>query len=400
MMRSKLPQYVYLYFVCQSINLMSAVISVVVAATVGELIALSPIYSTIPYGTQFLFLLLGTYPAAILMKKTSRNFGFICGALFLALAGALGYFAVSQENFFLLIMAHGCIGLFTSFANYYRFAVTDNLSESLKSKALSLVVAGGVIAGILGPLVTITLQDIDGFPKFSLCYAFLIFIALVNIVIICFLPKGYKQISSHKKAKQLNNDQIYLANKKKSIDPRLYLAILAASLGYGLMNLLMIQSSLQMNHFHVSFNASALAIQWHVVAMFFPSFFTGILINRIGHSAVINVGLLLFIISFIINITTTNYIGMSLSLIILGIAWNFSYVGGSSLLTKSIDNSNNKQKWQGVCDTVIALIATCGAMFPSILFNTLGWQNTNIVAALIATIPMLFFIVHRKLGRT
>lgn len=394
MTHSKLPKYVYLYFVCQSINLMSAVISVVVAATVGELIAPSLIYSTIPYGTQFLFLLLGTYPAAILMKKTGRNFGFICGALFLALAGVLGYLAVSQESFLLLIMAHGCIGIFTSFANYYRFAVADNISESLKSKALSLVVAGGVIAGILGPIVTITLQDVDGFPNFSLCYAFLIFIALVNIIIIYFLPRDYKNKSSE----QLSNEQACLANKKESINPRLYLAILAASVGYGLMNLLMIQSSLQMNHSHISFSASALAIQWHVVAMFSPSFFTGILISRMGHSTIINLGFLLFITSFIINITVTSYIGIALSLIILGIAWNFSYVGGSSLLTESINNSRNKQKWQGVCDTVIALLATCGAMFPSILFNTLGWENTNIFAALIAVIPMLFFVVHKKLG--
>ncbi len=384
---TNLPKSVYLYFVCQSINLMSAVISLAVAATVGGILATHPIYSTIPYGLQFAFLLLGTYPAAILMKKKGRNFGFTVGTIFLLLAGITGYLALSYKSFLLLIFAHGFIGLFTAFANYYRFAVTDDLPNTLKSKALSLVVAGGVIAGILGPIVTILLQDTDGFPRFSLCYGFLVVLAVANAIIIYFLPKKQTDTKEEKILIERSN-----VNRQEKLNVNFYLAVLSASIGYGLMNLLMIQSSLQMNHMAVSFNHSAIAIQWHVVAMFLPSFFTGILINKFGHHKILLIGFLLFFLSFVINIFVVEYSSIMLSLIVLGLAWNFSYVGGSSLLTIAIQNNSNKQKWQGICDTTIAVFATFGAFLPSILLSTIGWNSTNMVSMIIATIPILFLI--------
>jgi len=376
----KLPSYIYLYFFCQSINLMTAVISVVVAAAVGNKISSEPLYATVPYGMQFLLLLIGTYPASLLMNKYGRKPGFYVGAIFLLLAGIIGYLSIAENSFLLLIISHGLIGLFTACANFYRYAVTDGLEKSLQSKALSLVVAGGFIAGILGPTISSQLQDIAGFPQFSLCYASFIILAFINLVVIYFLPAPSLKSSSVKSNCQ---NKIFLQDRNIT-----YISICVAAVGYGLMNLLMIQSSLQMDNMHIAFKDAAFAIQWHVVAMFLPSFFTGFLISKFGHIFIILSGFILFIMSFIINVYDVNYNNIVFSLILLGLGWNFSYVGGSSMLSFSLSGNPEKQKWQGIGDTVIAVFATMGAMSPSFLLNAIGWEKTNIIAAVICFIAI------------
>lgn len=388
----KLPSYIYLYFFCQSINLMTAVISVVVAAAVGNKISSDPLYATVPYGMQFLLLLIGTYPVSLIMNKYGRKLGFYIGAVFLMLAGIIGYLSVIENSFLLLIISHGLIGLFTACANFYRYAVTDGLEKSLKSKALSLVVAGGVIAGILGPTISSQLQDVSGFPQFSLCYASLIILSLINLVVIYFLPTvSFNKVSSVK-----SNFQNESSLESRSIT---YISICVAAAGYGLMNLLMIQSSLKMDHINVAFENAAFAIQWHVVAMFFPSFFTGFLISRFGHVPIILSGFILFIMSFLINIYDPNYNNIVLSLILLGLGWNFSYVGGSSMLTFSLSENPDKQRWQGIGDTIIAVFATIGAMSPSFLLNGIGWENSNITATTICFIPIFGLILVKIINK-
>ncbi len=381
----RLPKQVYLYFFCQSINFTAAVISVVVAATVGSLIAPAKIVATLPYGVQFLCLFIATYPVSWLMEQKGRKFGFVIGALLLASSGVVGFIATNNHNFLLLILSHGLLGLFTACANYYRFAVTDGLAISLKSKALSLVVAGGVVAGFIGPAITAYLKDVSGFEIFSLCYAFLTLLAIINLIFIFFLPNHY-EIKKTEKTINKNIKAISIANL--FANHRLVVAIVSSAFGYGLMNLMMIQSSLYMNHTGVTFEESAFAIQWHVVAMFFPSFFSGWLIGKFGHRSIIIAGFLLFLISFTLNLYWTEYLGIFISLFILGLAWNFSYVGGSALLAVAIATSSYNSKWQGVGDTLIAVFAMFGAFAPSLLLATIGWQYTNIVSIVFCLIVL------------
>lgn len=371
-----LPKFVYLYFLCQSINLTAAVISVAVAATVGSIIAPNINWATIPYGTQFLFLLLCTYPAALIMNKKGRQFGFVIGAVLLALSGIFGYIAINNNNFILLIIAHACLGGFTACANYYRFAVTDNLSSELKSRALSLVVAGGVLAGIIGPIIATYLNDVDGHALYSLCYAVFILLALLNIVLIFVISK-----KDHLKPTTTNTSSTHLSPVTNSISNDLrnktVIGVLAAAIGYGLMNLLMIQSSLHMSHTGVSFKDAADAIQIHVIAMFLPSLFSGYLLTRFGHIPIIMTGFVLYLASFLLNVSDSHYQSLYMALILLGLGWNFTYVGGSALLAVALENNPFSKKWQGISDTGIAVMATIGAFSPSILMGIIGWESTN-----------------------
>ena len=379
--RATLPRYVYLYFFAQSINLTVAVISVALVAPVGNRLASDPFLSTVPYGVQFLFLLAASYPTALFMKKCGRKAGFVAGALFLFLAGGVGYFAVVRESFFLLILSHGLIGLFAACANFYRYAVTDDLPEILHARALSLVVAGGVIAGVCGPTLAGWFRDIPGFAPFSLSYALLIVLALINLLLVFFLPAS--------KGAQSPAAPVLGGYSRVAIGFVVFYSIFIAAFGYGLMNLFMILAALKMDALSLSFDESARALQWHVLAMFVPSFFTGLLIARFGHNAILLSGVLLFVINFVVNIQGAGYSSLLLSLILLGLGWNLTYVGGSSLLSSTLSGHLDQKKWQGVGETVIAFFAALGAMSPSFLFNGIGWTATQVMALVACSLPLL-----------
>ena len=390
-----LPAYIYLYVLCQSINLTAAVISVTVAATIGDLIAPTKSLATLPYGTQFLCLLLATYPIAILMEKKGRKAGFYIGAAFLALSGLVGFWAVSKVSFIGLIVAHGLLGTFTACANYYRFAAVDNLNNEVKSKALSLVVAGGLLAGIIGPMISTYTRDVQGFQLFSWSYGVLILLSLFNVLLLMFIPQRSKN-----KQVQKESDKQFPLKKTQTNQSYIIFAIMSAAVGCGLMNLIMIQSSLQMHDMGIEFDHSASAIQWHVVAMFVPSFLSGFLISKLGHKTLVSVGFILFLAVFIINITSIAYSSIFVSLIVLGLAWNFCYVGGSSYLAILVSSGSDGKRWQGLGDTAIAVLAMLGAMLPAVFSSTIGWKGSNylclFIALLCLSVSVFLMFAKRK----
>ena len=144
--RGRLPGATYVLFFCQAVNLTAAVISVTIAALVGAKMAPNPALATVPYGLQFAVVALLTYPAAGFMRRFSRRAGFLLAAPLLIVAGLVGYDAVNRSSFIGLVVAHALLGAYVAFANYYRFAAVDNLPSELRSKGLSLVVAGGIAA--------------------------------------------------------------------------------------------------------------------------------------------------------------------------------------------------------------------------------------------------------------
>lgn len=256
---SRLPRTTWLYFTAQSINLTAAVMSVTMAATVGAALAPTPALSTVPYGFQFLLLMLATYPASWLMSRLGRKRSFLLGCVPLALAGISGYLAVVQQSFGLLIASHAALGIYVAFANFNRFAATDNLEPGLKPKAISLVVAGGVIAAVVGPTLTQVLREAGAYQAFSLCYAAFIGLAIFAALVTLCLPDTPAPVAKPSLAR---------ASLLSLPSAPIMLAMAVAALSYFIMNLLMIQASLHMQHMHEDFTAMRLAIQWHVIAMF------------------------------------------------------------------------------------------------------------------------------------
>ncbi|GHC23559.1 membrane protein [Kushneria pakistanensis] len=383
-MNTPLPFRTWLYFGAQSINLTTAVMSVAMAAIVGAEIAGNDTLATLPYGFQFLTLMLATYPASRLMSHLGRRPGFLIGNAFLALAGGLGYLAVQAESFVLLALAHGALGIYIAFANFNRFAATDGLREGLKSRAMSLVVAGGVLAAIIGPLASSVLWNIPGYGHFALSYSLFIPLAILSTCITMLLP----QSTSRPPRETADKDDIALPHRQLK-QRRVLLAIAVSALGYGVMNLLMIQASLHMHAQDTPFHDVNTAIQWHVLAMFIPSFFTGRLINRLGHPFMITLGLGLLITTALLNVATEGWLSMALTLIVLGLGWNFTYIGGGALLAHTIGDSPQAVRLQGVNDMAIAVMATLGAFLPAVLQAAIGWQTTNLIVAGVCAITLV-----------
>ena len=372
-MNSTLPRRTYLYFTAQSINLTTAVMSVTMAAIVGAALAPDAAWSTVPYGFQFLCLMLATYPVSRLMSRIGRKKAFMLGAIPLALSGVSGFLAVEHQHFPTLVLSHSALGVYIAFANFNRFAATDNLSQALKPKALSLVVAGGVIAAVVGPTLTEWLRDVGGYPLFSLCYAAFVGLAVLSLLIALCLPNDAGMTSA------VNSAAKPASVRAEPAGPSVVVAMAVAALGYGIMNLLMIQASMHMKHMHEDFTDVRLAIQWHVIAMFAPSFFTGAIIQRLGIKTTICAGLALLIGCSAMNIWSHSYAMMTLALIALGLGWNLTYVGGGALLAQSLQNSPAAMQMQGKNDLAIAIFATLGAFSPSLLLSSVGWDGTNAI---------------------
>jgi MFS family permease len=174
----------------------------------------------------------------------------------------------------------------------------------------------------------------------------------------------------------------------------LAIAICIAAIGYGIMNLLMIQASMHMSHLHVHFSDISTAIQWHVLAMFAPSFFTGILLQKFGLKTIAITGILLLLVSSLVNIVGHSYAMLTLSLLILGLGWNFTYVGGSALLTESLEGKPQFLEVQGLNDLGVSICATLGAFAPAFLFSFAGWRGTNILSAIICLALLIVAVLY------
>lgn len=381
-MPSTLPRRTYLYFTAQSINLTTAVMSVTMAAIVGAALAPAATWSTVPYGFQFLCLMLATYPVSRLMSRIGRKRAFMLGSIPLAVSGISGYLAVQYQHFPMLVISHSALGIYIAFANFNRFAATDNLAQDLKPKALSLVVAGGVIAAVVGPTLTEWLRDVGGYPLFSLCYAAFVGLAVMSLLTAACLPGDTGTASNDRAAKPAGT-------AAEPLSPVVAVAMAVAALGYGIMNLLMIQASMHMKHMHEDFSDVRLAIQWHVIAMFAPSFFTGAIIHKLGIRATICLGLGLLIGCTAMNMWSHSYAMMTLSLIALGLGWNLTYVGGGALLAQTLQNSPAAMQMQGKNDLAIAVFATVGAFSPALLLGTVGWEGTNAICMALCIVLLM-----------
>lgn len=363
--QQKLPRSTYYLLLGQAFNLISAVLAVTVAAIVvcnwHRPIAWQ---LSLIYGLQFMAMLLCTYVFSLGMQRYGRYVVFQAGAGLLMLSGALGYLALAQHSFILLCVSHFLLGMFLAAANFYRFAATDKLhSKELIARASSLVISGGVLA------------------------------ALVLLVNWLWQRSNDKQGQASQPAQPQSVQAT--SHIKVQLSSPVLIAMLSCSTGYFVMTLMMIQASMTLKHQH-SFGEASHAIQMHVLAMFIPSFFAAALMGKFGIQRYILLGFALMATASGLAIYSQTLLGTSLSLIILGLGWNFSFTGGSALLASA--SGANRFKLQGMNDTAVALFATLGAFLPAPLLSHLGWAYSNVLLIVICVLAMGSMLVLRRKG--
>ena len=350
--------------VAQGLSITTTNINMINTGLVGSILATDPSYATLPLSLQFLTIAITLIPVSLLMGKIGRRPMFLIGAMAAFIGCLIIAYSIFNKIFFLFIVGSILLGFSQANQQFYRYAAADNVSTKFKSKAISLVLAGGLIAAIVGP--EISRYSFDFFSDFVYLATYLCaaLIQIFNFGILIFL-KIKKTIPTKNSIRPLSK---ILTHKTMII------AILAASVGYSLMSFIMTATPLQIvNVCKLGDSASATVIQWHVIAMFAPSFFTGSIINFLGSRKVMMMGVLLYIISICFSIMGQTIEYFWISLFLCGLGWNFLYVGGSDIIAKSA-LAEERAKVQGVTDFIIFLFVASGSFLAGNLHNNLGWE--------------------------
>ena len=356
---------------CQGLLHTNNSILISVNALAGFALATDKGLATLPITMYFVGSALTTLPLSLLMKHTSRRTGFTAGAACALLGAVLSGWAVYVRDFWLLCAGVMVIGVYSAAGRLYRFAAADIAPADFKSQAISLVLAGGVVGGFLGPETSKLSKDlVEGHP-YAGTYFSLIAFALVTILLLRWL-----QIPRLSEAERSHSGRPLLEIARQ---PAFIVALLAGMLGYGVMNLLMTATPLAMIACQHPFSDAAFVIQWHVVAMFAPSFITGTLIKRFGLLPVMLAGVVLEACCVAVALSGVDVMNFWLALVLVGVGWNFMFVGATALLTET-HTPAERGKVQGVNELAILLTLVVSSLSSGALFSYQGWQSMNFAA--------------------
>ena len=355
---------------CQAMLFTNNVTLTSLAALAGFHLADNKALATLPATAYVIGAALTTLPASFLMKRFGRKTGFQAGTCMGMLGAALCCLALWLHSFWLLCFGALVLGTYSAFGQYYRFAAADSARQDFKAKAISLVMAGGIVGGILGPELSKWTKDMFAVP-FLGAYASLILFCIVTMVLIAFIriPRP--------SAGERNEPARPLA--AVMAQPAFVVAVMGSAIGFGIMSLLMTATPLAMGLCGHPYNAAALVIEWHVIGMFAPSFFTGSLIKRFGVLNVMFTGAVLEAACVCVALSGLEVAHFWWALTLLGVGWNFLYVGGTTLLTDCYRPSE-KAKAQGMHDFLVFLTTATSSFSSGLLLNRSGWEMLNFAA--------------------
>lgn len=382
---------VWLLSLCQALLMTGNILLISVIGLVGKTLAPSASMITLPVALQFLGLMSATIPASLIMGKLGRRKGFSIGNLVGIIGASLATYALSMQAFYLFCAGTFLLGIGIGFGTLYRFAAIEVCDESARHRAISISMAGGVLAAMLGPNLAIYSQQWS--PDGLYVGAFMALIVL-NI---CAL--GLLQTIQFPKPVPVTE-----ATKVDSLativkQPNFMVSVFAAMVAYAVMNILMTATPLAMIGCGFDFNKAAGVIEWHVLGMFVPAFFTGRLIERFGARRMILTGGVLFVLCIAINIHGQSIWHFSLALILLGVGWNFMFIAATGLFSQSYQ-SHNKSKAQAFNEFFVFSCVTITALMSGWLESTVGWQAMNVyVLPFVLAVIAMFAVNSYKASR-
>jgi MFS family permease len=359
---------VWLLFACQA--LMNAVMAgqVVMASLVGHALAVDKALNTLPMGIQMVGVMAASIPAGIVFARLGRRPGFWLGCV-LSILGSLTFaLAVWRADFPLYCFAALLAGLGFGISQHLRFAAAEVAAPEARARAISLVLAGGVVAAVIGPEIVKDTNSLITTTRFLATYLTLPVLPMVTAILLLFVrvppPPERRRVSVPFRA--------IVAR------PNFITAVVAAVVGYGTMNLVMSSTPLQMMLCGFGVNASADVIRAHSIAMFLPGFVTGRIIQRFGVHQVICAGALVTALCCAVNLAFAPVMGTFLgALVLLGIGWNFMFVGGTTLLATAYE-SHERVRVQATNDFIVFGTVALTAFASGAIHATFGWDALNL----------------------
>lgn len=327
--------------------------------------------ATLPIFLNHAGIMLTTIPASLLMGKIGRRAGFTIGAFLAIVFGLLAAYAMVIQSFELLCVSALLQGSAAAFAWYYRFAAADSSPQDYKAKAISYVMAGGIAAGFLGP--EIAKRTVEWFAPVTFMG---VYVAITITGVLSVLLMQLLRIPDLSKTESAEGGRPMSEIVRQ---PAYIGALISSMFGYGVMTLVMSATPLAMLACGFQFGDSATVIQVHIIAMFLPSFFTGHLIQKFGVLTIIATGALIQVGCAIVNIAGVDFANFLIANMLVGLGWNFTYVGGSTLLTRTYRPSE-RSRVQASHDFVVYATTATAAALAGFLQQKSGWMAINIAA--------------------
>ncbi|MFA0381060.1 MFS transporter [Vibrio sp. 10N.222.54.A3] len=379
---------VWLLSLCQALLMTGNILLISVIGLIGKQIAPSVSMITLPVALQFLGLMAATIPASLISGKLGRKRGFSIGNVVGITGASLATYALSQQNFYLFCFATFLLGIGIGFGTLYRFAAIEVCDENARHRAISISMAGGVLAAVLGPNLAIMSQQWSQDGLYIGAFASLIGLNILALLILQTIQ--FPKVSFNSRAPK--SDPLSVIVKA----PNFIGAVFAAMVAYAVMNILMTATPLAMIGCGFDFTKAAGVIEWHVLGMFVPAFFTGSLIEKFGSRMMILAGGVLFVVCIAINIHGESIWHFRAALVVLGVGWNFMFIAATGLFSQSYQ-SQNKAKAQAFNEFIVFGCVTITAMLSGWLESTAGWQNLNIyVLPFVLAVILLFAFSARK----
>ena len=355
--------------VAQALAGANSVVAYATGAVVGDMLAPSRTLATLPLTAFVIGMACGTLPAGAIAQRYGRRIAFLVGTSFGVLAGLLACIAILQGSFALFCLATLCGGAYAAVVLSFRFAAADCVEPRLQPRAMSLVMAGGIFAGVLGPqLVTFTMNL---WPPYLFAATFLAqaTVAALSAIILAGItlprPSGVK----------------YAGRPLAEIarQPKFIAAVTCGMITYFLMNFMMTSAPLAMKLCGLPLSDSNLGLQWHVIAMYAPSFFTGRLIARFGTKPIVAVGLLLTGLAAVAGLTGLSAMHFWIAMALLGLGWNFGFVGASALVLET-HRPEEKARVQSFNDFLVFGTMVIGSFASGGLLTHYGWTVVCLIA--------------------
>lgn len=334
----------------------------------GVYLSPDPAYATLPISAMVVGTALSTVPASLFMQRTSRRRGFMLGTAAGVFGASLAMTALLGNSFPLFCLALFICGIYQAFAGYYRFAAADTASEDFRPRAISWVMAGGVAAAFVGAQLVALSTDWLGPIPFVGGYATCVILSLIAFIVMSFLT--IPKLSANEQA-NTGRPLREIFSQQKAI-----VAVACGMVGYGIMTLVMTATPIAMVGCGLSVKDAAFVIQWHIFSMFAPSFFTGNLIARFGVERVLGTGLLLLAGCGFVALGGLEIERFVAALILLGLGWNFTFVGATTLLTECYTTAE-RSKAQAANDLMVFAVVAIASFGSGGLLNGFGWNAVN-----------------------
>ncbi len=367
----------------QALMLSAIVLSMSLAAILGATLAPDKSLATLPVAMMVIGTAIASLPAAMLMRRRGRRTGFLMGAALGVAGSTLAAYGLWQGSFALFVLGHLMLGSYQGFANYYRFAAAEAVDASHTTRAIAWVVAGGVVAAFVGPQLAQWGRDwlVSGpFVGSYLAQAALSVAALGLLSQVRLKPAASVAAGTARSVRELLSQ------------PLLLISILGAAVGYSVMIMVMTATPLAMLGCGLPGQSVTPVIQWHVVGMFAPSFFTGHLVKRFGAPRIMQTGFVLLLGHVTVALSGLAFLHFASALVLLGVGWNFAFVGGTALLTQTYRPAE-QLKVQAINEFLVFGLVAASSLSAGWLYDRYGWSTLNL-----AVVPFLALALLASIG--